>query len=88
MSSVPKGPAKGQDPSTTLSLDFTNPTAIRAWLERLETVTDDGLAAGEDQLLPLDKRRLGRVVARSIVAEARTAIHELIGTARRSLPTP
>ena len=87
MSSVPKGPAQGQDPSIPTTLDFTNPQAITAWLERLETVTDDGLAAGEDQLLPLDKRRLGRVVARGIVAESRAALGELIGTARRSLPT-
>ena len=86
MAFVPKGPRAGQDPLVPLTLDFTNPDAVRAWLERLETVADDGLAAGEDQLLPLGKRRLGRVLARDMVAEARASLAELLSAARRSLP--
>lgn len=80
----PRG-ANAPDPSHP-PLDLGDRAAFERWIARVETVADDGFAAGEDQLLPLAQRRLGRVVARGIVADARTALAALLGAAKRGRP--
>lgn len=67
-------------------LDLSNPGTIRQWLALVESNIGDAIGAAEDQLLPLDKRNLGRVQARRILGDARGALDGLLALMRASLP--
>jgi hypothetical protein len=66
-------------------LNWTDHTECKAWLDDVAQHIDDALDAADDQTLPLDKRRLGRVVARELLAEARQALTSQIAYARQGL---
>jgi hypothetical protein len=55
-------------------LDFTDPAAVRAWLDGLRQSLDDLDGAVEDMLSPPEERRLGPVLHRRHCAEARAQI--------------
>lgn len=88
MRNVPTGPHAGQvaDPSA-VPLDFADPSALRAWLARVEAVADDALSAGEDQIRSPAERDLGRRQAGRLLAEARSSLARLLDVARRGLPS-
>jgi hypothetical protein len=64
-------------------IDLADPAAVRTWLTQLRIQVDDALAAGEDATRPLNRRILGRPMARRTLMEARHAIHELLEAAER-----
>ena len=66
-------------------LAFTDPEAVRAWLEQLRTEVDDAIGAGEDATRPVGQRRLGRATARSTLLEARRAVEQLLEAASRGI---
>ena len=58
---------------------------VDRYFEDLLVPNDDALDAADDQMLPLDKRRLGRVIARESLADAREALTSQIAYARQGL---
>lgn len=67
--------------SAPVTLDWTDPTAVRRWAHALLTQARDAIAAGEDATRPPAHRELGRQAARRIIAEAEGAIGVLIDAA-------
>lgn len=67
-------------------LDWNDPAACAAWLADVAARCKDAVAVAEDQTLPLGKRRLGRVIARELLAEAKASLQAQLRFARRGLP--
>lgn len=68
------------------SLDFSDPLAVRRWLDHMQESTDDVLAIAHDQTRPLGERDLGRARAIRILTEAAKSVTNLLVFARRGLP--
>ena len=85
MSDIKQAPSEGQDPDTS-ALCWCDPWATRPWITSVKSLTDDALAAIQDQMLPLRKRRLGHVEAARIIAEATAALARAFDHAERGLP--
>jgi hypothetical protein len=64
---------------------FTDPEAVRAWLEQLSAQVDCAVSAGEDATRPTGQRSLGRAMARSTLLEARRALEQLLEAATRGV---
>jgi hypothetical protein len=85
MSDIKQPPPGGQDPDTS-ALCWSDPWATRPWITSVKSLTDDALAAIQDQMLPLRQRRLGYVEAARIIAEATAALAKAFAHAERGLP--
>jgi hypothetical protein len=70
------------------ALNWNDPAACAAWLADVAARCKDAVAVAEDQTRPLDKRRLGRVTARRLLAEAKGALQAQLRYARRGLAAP
>jgi hypothetical protein len=66
-------------------LNFADPTAVRAWITDMRNQIEDATSAGEDATRPLGQRRLGRMMARRMVVEARDAGLSLLRAAELGL---
>jgi hypothetical protein len=60
------------------ALNLADPAAVRAWLREMQNQIEDATSAGEDATRPLGKRRLGRMMARRTIVEARGAALSLL----------
>lgn len=67
-------------------LNWNDPAACAAWLADVAGRCKDAVAVAEDQTRPLGKRRLGRVIARELLAEAKGSLQAQLRFARRGLP--
>ena len=66
-------------------LNFADPAELRKWLAQVRVQVEDAVCAGEDATRPLGQRGLGRLIARRMVIEAKTALLELLQAAERGL---
>lgn len=66
-------------------LNFADPAAVRAWIAEMRNQIEDATSAGEDATRPLGQRRLGRMMARRMVVEARDAGLSLLRAAELGL---
>jgi len=62
-------------------LDFTDPTALRAWVVDLRVACDDLDSVLEDALKPERRRRLGHLEWKRLRREARGKIADLLAYA-------
>lgn len=76
------------EPKERPALDLADREAVRAWVADLRTQIHDVTAAGEDALLPLGRRSLGRRMARRAHREASQAVEQLLAAAERGIATP
>jgi hypothetical protein len=68
-------------------VDFGDPSEVRLWLAALETVTQDLIAAAEDQVRPPGERDLGRRAASLMIEESASVVESMLRHARASLVT-
>jgi hypothetical protein len=66
-------------------VNLSDPAAMRAWIADMRNQIEDAASAGEDATRPLGKRRLGRMMARRMVVEARDAALSLLRAAELGL---
>lgn len=78
-------PANTTKRSTRGAIDYRNPNEIRAFLADLGTIGEDLMDAMEDALLPLARRRLGRVEHRRALADGRASLASILSYAGKGL---
>lgn len=66
-------------------VNLADPQAVRAWVKAMRSQVEDMAGAGEDATRPLGQRRLGRMMARRTVVEARDACLLLLRAAESGI---
>jgi hypothetical protein len=66
-------------------LNWNDPAECAEWLDDIVRQVNDLLGAADDQALPLADRRLGPVMARELLADARKALTSQLAYARNGL---
>jgi hypothetical protein len=72
--------------SSAPALDFSDPAALKTWLDDVDGRVGDLAGAALDRVAPPSVRKLGRAGARDLIHDAHGTLRDLIALARAGLP--